>query len=184
MMTETKPLVITHASCNDGRWAAHVAQLYYGPDNVEIFYAAYGMDPPPVEGRDVLLTDFSYSREILEDMYQKTNSLKVLDHHKSAQKDLEGLPYCCFDMNHSGAVMAWKHFFPDEEVPAILLYVEDYDLWRFQYPETKEIVQGMYTDKSTEKALEGLQADRGAALCIYYKSLGHPILMKQEQDVL
>lgn len=177
------PLVITHAGCNDGRWAAHVAQLYHGKDNVEIYYANYGDPPPSVEGRHVVITDFSYPRDILLKMKEAAASLHVLDHHASAQRNLEGLDFCTFDMNHSGAVLAWKFYFPHEEVPDILKHVEDYDLWRFNYPLTQAIIKGMYADWDEDKALEGLAASRGADLIPYYGDMGLVLLRKQETDL-
>ena len=35
-----------------------------------------------------------------------------------------------FDMGHSGAMLTWEHFFPDQEPPPLLLH-RDRDLWRF-----------------------------------------------------
>jgi nanoRNase/pAp phosphatase (c-di-AMP/oligoRNAs hydrolase) len=49
-----------------------------------------------------------------------------------------------FDMNHSGCVLAWQHFFPDLEVPIILQHIEDRDLWRFQLAGTQEITTAIY----------------------------------------
>lgn len=52
-------------------------------------------------------------------------------------------------MNHSGAVLSWlffsdltEHHFPDNDVmlaamPEVLKYIEDYDLWIHQYPESQ-----------------------------------------------
>lgn len=77
-------------------------------------------------------------------------SLLVLDHHKSAQKDLAGLDFCTFDMNRSGARMAFDYFrewarqddntahiYADAE--KLVEYVQDRDLWRWGLPESKEI---------------------------------------------
>ena len=35
--------------------------------------------------------------------------------------------------------MAWKHFFPNKDIPKILLYIEDRDLWRNELLNTSEI---------------------------------------------
>jgi hypothetical protein len=44
-----------------------------------------------------------------------------------------------FDIAKCGAVLTWEYFFPDEPVPAFLLYVQDRDLWTWQQPKSKEI---------------------------------------------
>ena len=81
--------------------------------------------------------DFSYQRnQILE--LRKTNRVVVIDHHKTAQADLEGLDDCVFDMEHSGAVLAWQYFHK-AKVPEILLYVEDRDLWNWELPDSRAI---------------------------------------------
>jgi oligoribonuclease NrnB/cAMP/cGMP phosphodiesterase (DHH superfamily) len=62
----------------------------------------------------------------------------VLDHHKTAMEELTGLPFAHFDMNKSGAVMAWDYFHPNEPLPLLLAYVQDYDLWTKELPHTDE----------------------------------------------
>jgi hypothetical protein len=49
-----------------------------------------------------------------------------------------------FDMNRSGCVLAWQHFFPEREPPKILLHIEDRDLWRFNLAGTREITSALY----------------------------------------
>jgi hypothetical protein len=42
-------------------------------------------------------------------------------------------------MGHSGAVLAWQHFLPDEPVPDLLRYVEDQDLWSWKLPGSEAV---------------------------------------------
>lgn len=132
------PLIIYHGDCADGYTAAWAARKKY--PQAEFKAAAYQKETPPdVTGRDVVIMDFSYPRAVLIDMAEKANSLLVLDHHKTAQKDLEGLPFCVFDMNRSGASMSWDYFHPDKPRPNLVKYVEDRDLWRWGYNNSKEV---------------------------------------------
>jgi len=49
-----------------------------------------------------------------------------MDHHKSALEDLKGLsPNIYFDMERSGARLAWDYFHPGKEPPAFIDYIED-----------------------------------------------------------
>jgi len=100
--------------------------------------ASHGDAPPDVTGRDVVIVDFSYKRAIMEAMSVQAKSLLVLDHHKSAQADLTGLPFALFDMERSGAGMAWDRFHPGQPRPALVNLVEDGDLWRHALQGTKE----------------------------------------------
>lgn len=104
----------------------------------EYIPASHGDVPPDVAGRDVVIVDFSYKRPVMEEMAMKAASLLVLDHHKSAQDDLLGLDFAVFDMNRSGAGMAWDWFHPQQQRPALVDMVEDGDLWRHALPDTRE----------------------------------------------
>ena len=128
----SNPLVIYHDGCRDGFCAAWCVWRRY--PNAEFVAGVFGAPPPDVTGRDVIIVDFSYPRDVLERMADEASSLLVLDHHKTAQAALAGLPYAIFDMERSGAGMAWDHFFPGQARPWIVDYVEDRDLWRHKLP--------------------------------------------------
>ena len=123
-----KPLVIYHAKCPDGMTAAWAVWKALGDG--DYVPATHGDAPPDVAGRDVVIVDFAYKRAVMQAMAAAAKSLLVLDHHKSAQADLEGLPFAVFDMGRSGAGMAWDRFHPGQPRPALVDLVEDNDLWR------------------------------------------------------
>lgn len=158
----TKPLCIYHSNCADGFAAAWVVRKFFIGE-VDFFAAQYGHEPPDVAGRDVVMVDFSYKRPVLDAMAVKANTILILDHHKTAAEDLAGFPMCSgvyspegmlaykehigapvavhaiFDMDRSGAGLAWDFFFPGEPRPRLIDHVEDRDLWRFKLPLTREI---------------------------------------------
>lgn len=86
----------------------------------------------------LIVVDYSFPKDTMV-FISRHVELSVIDHHKSAQEDCEGLPYCTFDMNESGASLAWKSFFPGNQMPLALEYVRDHDLWLFELPGTHEI---------------------------------------------
>lgn len=49
-------------------------------------------------------------------------------------KELHDEPGCHFDMDKSGAALAWEFFFPGKEAPRLIKFVEDQDLWRWEVP--------------------------------------------------
>jgi hypothetical protein len=160
----TKPdICIHHMPCADGFTAAWAVWRRW-PD-IEFHPGVYGEEPPDVTGKDVLIVDFSYKRPVLEAMAQTAASIRILDHHKSAEADLvdfavprlDGLPVwsdstkiqALFDMNKSGARLTWEyvhsvHFEPCY-CPAIVLYVEDRDLWRFTLPDSREVAAELFS---------------------------------------
>lgn len=132
-----RPLVIYHGACRDGFCAAWC--IWRRHPGAEFVAANYGEPPPDVDGRDVIVVDFSYSRPLMDEMFRRAKSLLVLDHHKTAEEALRGAEYAQFDMNRSGAGMAWDHFLAGHPRPWIVDYVEDRDLWRFRLPESRAV---------------------------------------------
>lgn len=130
--------VLYHSNCYDGFGAAWAAWLALGR-NAEYLPVTHGDSPPdlPSDAR-VLIVDFSYPRDELLALRDSVGSLYVLDHHKTAEAALAGLDFAHFDMAHSGAYLSWRHFWPDAEVPAFVLLLEDRDLWRFELPGSRE----------------------------------------------
>jgi hypothetical protein len=50
------------------------------------------------------------------------------------------MPNHIYDQNRSGASIAWAHFHPDTPIPELIRYIEDDDLFRFSFPETRPII--------------------------------------------
>lgn len=147
-----KTLCIYHGGCDDGFGAAWAVRRALGSD-VEFYPGVYQKSPPDVTGRDVIMVDFSYKRPIIKEMTRTAKSILILDHHKTAAEDLSGLPpvpppleielhgwrpdtgiAVLFDMERSGAGLAWNHF-NDEPRPPFINYLEDRDLWRKSLPD-------------------------------------------------
>jgi oligoribonuclease NrnB/cAMP/cGMP phosphodiesterase (DHH superfamily) len=141
-------IILYHANCNDGSASALAAWMKLGDEGNSYIAVSHGKPPPPeVVGEDVLIVDFSYPRDILLNM--KAKSVLILDHHISAQKALsEPFPEHCnitvyFDMTRSGAMISWQHFFPDSEVPLLIKYVQDRDIWINEYPQSAFLTYGL-----------------------------------------
>lgn len=163
----TPDICIYHAPCQDGFTAAWA--IWRRWPQCQFVPAHYGAPPPDVEGKHVLIVDFSYKRPVLEEMGRRAATITVLDHHKSAEIDLSpfailnpvnadtieamiaatqpglGNIRAQFDMNWSGAHLAWNFAFPDIPPPAIIRHVEDRDLWRFDLPFTREIAADLFS---------------------------------------
>jgi len=131
--------VIYHAQCPDGSGAAWAAYRLLG-DAATYIPVQHGDKVPALPKNAVVaMVDFAFPREALIELKKSVKDLIVLDHHLTAEKDLAGLSFATFDMNKSGAVLAWEFFHPKEDVPELLLYIQDSDLWRLKLPETMEV---------------------------------------------
>ena len=134
-------LCIYHGHCSDGFGAALAVKQYCDSSNYDCeFIAANHGDPAPdVSDKHVLIVDFSYPRKVLLAMKEQSASLRVIDHHKTAQEDLDGLDFCVFDMSKSGAVLTWTTLLPDTELPLLFSYIQDRDLWLWKMQNSKAI---------------------------------------------
>jgi oligoribonuclease NrnB/cAMP/cGMP phosphodiesterase (DHH superfamily) len=129
--------VLYHDDCADGFGAAWAIWNRF-PD-AQFLPVKHGYPPPEgLEDRHIVIADFSYSRDIIEGIVQKVASLCILDHHVTAQGALAGLPYAHFDLDKSGAVLAWE-WAHNEPLPWLLKYIQDKDLWQWQLPNSREI---------------------------------------------
>lgn len=141
MQTKQNPFIIYHDPCLDGFGAAFAAWLIYG-DSATYHPTTYGCPPPDVTGKDVVIVDFSYPPEQVRAMEQQANTLVLLDHHKTSAKDFHGYKCMCgnkvhFDMEKSGARLAWEYFHPGKCIPPLINLIEDRDLWNWKYEDTK-----------------------------------------------
>lgn len=139
-------ICIFHGNCADGFGAAWVVRKAFG--EIDFHAGIYQEPPPDVTGKHVIMVDFSYKRPVLLQMAEKAHSILILDHHKTAAEDLVDLPAnvtAKFDMNRSGAMLTWDHFFNGQEPPTLLLHIEDRDLWRFALPNTREIQAAVFS---------------------------------------
>lgn len=145
----TKPILVCyHSNCTDGFTAALCAYMRY-KDNADYFPVQYGKDYDInlFKDKEIYILDFSFKREICEQIHEVAKSLLILDHHATARDALEGLPYAKFDMTKSGALLAWEYFrnLPSEEpkhwifshkCSTFIKHVCNYDLWNHSDPNT------------------------------------------------
>lgn len=151
-----KPLVIYHGNCQDGFTAAWAIWLKH--PEWEYYPAKHGDSPPDVTDREVYMVDFSYKKPVLIEMAKQAKAITILDHHKTAKEALENITVdeeiqnsgcivkVIFDMEKSGARLAWEFFHPFERTASYLIdHVEDRDLWRFVWKETQSICAYLFS---------------------------------------
>lgn len=169
--------VIVHGNCMDGFTAAWVARKALGK-GCKIRHVGHSADPfeeIPADAEMVYLFDIAFSRPMMKAAYRKFEGrLQVHDHHKTAFDSLGDLPFCHFDMNKSGAMLAWQHFFPGVEAPWLVRYVQDQDLWKNELPDTRSInalISATKRDFKEWDRLDALTPAQAAALgkgCLMY----------------
>jgi oligoribonuclease NrnB/cAMP/cGMP phosphodiesterase (DHH superfamily) len=141
--------VIFHHPCTDGFGSCFSAQHYLSKLRKEINYygTTFNKPPPNVTGKNVLICDFSYKKEVMKELLATCNKVVVLDHHKSSEIELQDFPHenKVFRMDHSGAYLTWKFFNREGTVPKMIRYIQDHDLWTKKLYKTDEVSAYMYS---------------------------------------
>jgi len=145
-------VVIYHDPCSDGTGSGYVAWKYFTTNfpNKEITYypMMIGSSPPSqLENKNVLICDYSYKKDVLINLLTKVNKLLIIDHHKSAEKDLQDIDdkYKIFHMGHSGAMLTWFYFYGDIKPPLMIEYIQDRDIWTKKLSNTDDFASWFYT---------------------------------------
>lgn len=130
-------VIVYHKGCKDGYACAYLANKIYG-NKVKYIPLSYYDKVPSFKNENILVCDFSFEYKDVQKIL-KNNKLFIIDHHKTAFEKLENLDdkHKHLDLNHSGAYLTWKYFYPKKKTPLYIKLIEDYDLWKFKYDETK-----------------------------------------------
>lgn len=177
------PLCIYHGNCADGFTAAWV--IWSKHPDWEFYPGKYQEEPPDVTGREVYFVDFTYKRPVILEMAKKAKCITILDHHKTAEADLVDLPenvFVTFDMTKSGAHLAWDHFRPGEEIPTLVQYVEDRDLWKFKLRGTKALGEYIFSHAYDFETWDGLYLTFATPTICKAEEAGEAILRKKDKD--
>lgn len=127
----SKTLFIYHRDCFDGFTAAWIYSRFVDGE-AEFLPARYGDKAPYVNGRRVVVADFSYPREAMANMLAWSREMVVLDHHATAREALDGIVdevaagldhisgaefqlyhHVIFDMERAGAGLTWDELATD-----------------------------------------------------------------------
>lgn len=143
-----KVLVIYHDNCADGIMSAAIARMHmpyaeFFPCNYNSYdlrgdQLIYKDEVAYLANKDIFILDFSFKYEEIIQISKYASQVTLLDHHKSAQAELEGKEFLIntlikFDMNKSGCLLTWEHFNGDstnQAIPAAITYVGGRDLWQ------------------------------------------------------
>src|SRR3990167_9950289 len=135
-MSHQQTVILYHGKCPDGFGGAYAAWKKFG-DSAEYIPMQYGHpNPEHMDGREIFFVDFCLPKDQMDALQSVAKSLTVLDHHEGIKEVATQFPGV-FDSDRSGATIAWSYFHPDKPVPLLLEYIEDYDLFRFNLPDTK-----------------------------------------------
>lgn len=156
-----------HGGCIDGFGAAMAVKLAH--PHAELVAAYYDRVPDyeSLRGKGVIMVDFCYTPPVMQAISEVVRYMLVLDHHETAMRRMleyssgfdcwkiwsadtalimvNGNTQYRFDMTQSGAMMAWKHVYPNSKIPAVVAAIQDHDLHKFELRNTAEICAVLYS---------------------------------------
>lgn len=187
-LSNSDTVVLFHRGCNDGLAAAWAASKVL-PEGTQYIQYQYGEELPPMpHDKHLILVDLSLTPEQIKMLYpQHIKSILIIDHHKTAIERLHGLPaiysynsymlqrdsaerpiWLLADTTRSGATLAWA-FFNNRlttenwtaDIPSVLTYIEDYDLWKFNFGATMPANTWLLNGPAEFKRLDAMVGEDG-----------------------
>lgn len=148
----TSAVVFYHGNCPDGFTAALVAYtvLREKAQYVACFYEKENWSQIDVENKDVYILDFHFNEDVLKEFENKTKSLVLLDHHMTAKNKLKDFCLHCkkssflkFDLEKSGASLAWEYFYPGKKTPFLIELIQDRDLYTWKIKNARDFCSAL-----------------------------------------
>lgn len=143
-----KNYVLYHGGCVDGftaAWALEKWLVNVVDTKVEREYIGMGYRDPMPEIPDraqVYMLDFTLPKVDMERLMARGCQLYVYDHHVTRKEWLLEMDsarcHVVFDENKCGARLVWEDLF-NQDAPDFIEYVEDRDLWRWKWQDSKEV---------------------------------------------
>lgn len=140
-----RTVILYHGGCPDGFAGAYAAWKKFGDSAEYILLRHQKPAPEGLAGAHLYFVDFCFPKDIMDELIQIAASVTVLDHHEGVRDVVESMPTFVYDVDRSGATIAWTYFNPDIPVPLMLKYVEDGDLYRFTLPDSRPLLAYLYS---------------------------------------
>ena len=151
-----KKVICYHHNDTDGKMSAAIVKSVYSDavfvevnygDDFKLNYKKYNT---------IIVVDFSFERKIMDEMIAHADVFCWIDHHETAKKDMPDLwqsdKICGLrEIGKSGAMLAWKWFYNNSDIPDAVLYTNDYDLWKLELlPMSQYFNERMFLESFTK----------------------------------
>lgn len=140
-------LVIYHGGCPDGIAGAWSIKYHINSPDTTYHPGSFNKPAPDVKDQNVLFVDFTYTKDVMLDIIKSAKTVRVLDHHKSAnfikEFNYDNFSYV-LDMYRSGAQIAWDEM-TDEERPWFIDDIADRDLWQWKREDSKNTTKAIFS---------------------------------------
>ena len=139
--------VLYHSHCMDGFGAAWAAHSHFGKSASYHPVSHHEPLPSVPEGAEIWFLDYCPRAQVLVTLLDAGHVVYVLDHHRTTKDVIEAVQSprlnVTLDLEHSGAVITWRHFFPRRKVPLLLQFIQDRDLWTWALEDTEAVTAAL-----------------------------------------
>jgi len=143
-------VIIYHIGCTDGMACVSVAYHYCRSNNYPM-PKLIGIRPSckvSLESLDtlsgtLLIVDVIPSN--LNAVIARASYTIIIDHHKTNGQYLTDCAanVIIFNSNNAACVLTYKYFYPTKEIPLVIAYIEDRDIWSQKYPESNDLISSL-----------------------------------------
>lgn len=135
-----KIIVIYHGRCPDGFGGAWAAWKKFGNKAAYLPARDRNKPPAPLKHKTIYLIDYTYDAPIVKKLIRDNVRVTAIDHHVSQKESTMLTEKYLYDVKHSGATLAWQYFHPGKNIPMLLRYIEDRDIWKWNIPHSREML--------------------------------------------
>jgi nanoRNase/pAp phosphatase (c-di-AMP/oligoRNAs hydrolase) len=158
ILVDTKHIIILyHAYCTDGYSGAWVAHKKFGKNASYIPVKRGESLPEGLQGKEVYVIDFSFSKEEIAFAESVAQKFVVIDHHHSSEDDVTSAKEYVFDKEFSGGYLAYRYFFPEKEVPLFLQYISEGDTYLLRLKDYEKYMPIVYARDATFENFDELE---------------------------
>lgn len=187
-----KIVVIYHGHCPDGFGGAWAAWKKFGNRAAYLPARDRSAPPVPLKNKIVYIIDYTYDGPIIKKLIKDNIRVTAIDHHVSQKAYTMMTDRYSYDVNRSGAPLAWNYFHPGKPVPALLRYIEDRDIWKWKVPHSKEMLMlvdlvpfdfklwSVLAKEFDDPQKNAVNLKKGTLLALHYRSLYEKLLPNAE----
>ena len=155
-------VIFYHAECKDGFGGAWAAWKKFGgeADYISIGHNSYL--PDELKNKEIFFIDIIpglVDGKAIKKLVEENKSVVAIDHHRTNEPKMMFFKEHSFDNNHSGAVLAWKYFHPNKPMPRLLLFIEDMDIWKREYPESNKFISALVLEDFSFESWDKIASD-------------------------
>jgi len=198
-------MIVIHHNDLDGICAAAIVNRKFKDSNeIKFISTTYSKRinlSIVLENETVFILDYSFQHlDDWENLLKRTSDIIWIDHHISSINN-EKYPHHLKGVrenNKSGALLTWEYLFPNEKIPLSVEYINDFDLWIFEYKEqTDYFNKGLFLvdhspdstiwnkllDKNYHTSIANM-IDNGKIIVKYQNKINNSIIKHQTKQII